>query len=99
MQSDNPTRDYWKSLLQIEVPVAVTLAKKKIPVDQVLKFVPGVMIQFDKPCDSPMCVEVGGAPIAEGEVVKVGDKFGLRIIEVLPREERFEPLVPAAKKA
>lgn len=87
-----PVKEFWQSLLQITVPVKVTLATKRMPVDQILKLVPGVMIQFDKAYESPMQVEVGEQTIAEGEVVKVGDKFGLRITEVLDRKERFAPI-------
>ncbi len=92
MSASNPVKDYWQSLLRIKVPLTVTLAQKRMPVEQVLQFIPGVMIQFDKPCDHPMVIEVGGQGIAEGEVVKVGDKFGIRVTEVLQRDERFHPL-------
>ena len=79
-KSEQPLLEpFCKSVLRVEVPVVVTLARKKMHIDQVLKLVPGVMIQFDKPCDAPLTVEVGEQPIAEGEVVKVGDKFGVRI--------------------
>ena len=70
----------------------VTLARTSMAVENVMKLVPGVMIQFDKVCDSPLTVEVGDQKIAEGEVVKVGDKFGLRVSAILPPEERFIPL-------
>jgi flagellar motor switch/type III secretory pathway protein FliN len=96
--TDNPARvDFWKSLLKIEANVAVTLAHQDLPVERILQFVPGVMIQFEKPCDTPLCLEIDGNRIAEGEVVKVGDKFGLRITEICNREERWIPLVKAPK--
>jgi flagellar motor switch protein FliN len=88
----NIKREFSQSLLKVEVPVCVLLAQKSIPVHQILKLVPGAMIQFDKGCDSPLHVEVGGQKIAAGEAVKVGDKFGLRIAEILERDERFIPL-------
>ncbi|MCA9190929.1 MAG: FliM/FliN family flagellar motor switch protein, partial [Planctomycetales bacterium] len=59
------SKDYCKSALRITVPVVVTLARKKLPVDQVLKLIPGMMIQFDKPCETPMHLEVGDESIAE----------------------------------
>ena len=97
--TDNPAKvDYWKSLLRIEANVAVTLAHQKIPVERILQFFPGVMIQFDKPCDKPISLEIDGKTIAEGEVVKVGDKFGLRITEIINREERWIPLVQGPKR-
>jgi flagellar motor switch/type III secretory pathway protein FliN len=72
--------------------VNVVLAEQPIPIDRVLKFVPGIMIQFDKPCDSPLSLEVDGQKIAEGEVVKVGDKFGLRITEICEHGETWIPV-------
>ena len=87
MSEQNET--FCKSVLKVSVPVVVTLARKKMPIDKVLKLVPGIMIQFDKPCDTPMMVEVVDQPIAEGEIVKTGDKFGIRISEILKPSERF----------
>lgn len=96
--TDNPAKvDFWKSLLKIETNVAVTLAHQKLPVERILQFVPGVMIQFDKPCDKPLSLEIDGHVIAEGEVVKVGDKFGLRITSISNRDERWIPLVRGPK--
>ena len=95
--SGSPVKEFWQSLLQITVPVKVTLATKRMPVEQILKLVPGVMIQFEKAYESPMQVEVGEQVIAEGEVVKVGDKFGLRITDIIHRSERFKPIEFRAK--
>lgn len=83
---------FCKSLLRVDVTVRVTLAQKKMPIEQVLRLVPGVMIQFDKPCDSPMTIEVGHQEIALGEVVKIGDKFGVRINEITKPGEQFVKL-------
>ena len=88
----NLLKPYCESVLRVSVPVVVSLASKRMPVEQILDLVPGIMIQFDKPCDSPMTVEVGGVPIAEGEIVKIGDKFGVRIREIVKPAERFIPL-------
>ena len=80
---------FCKSVLKVRVPVSVTVATKKMQVDQLLKLVPGAMIQFDKPYEMPMTVEVVDQPIAEGEVVKAGDKFAFRISEIQTPAERF----------
>jgi flagellar motor switch protein FliN/FliY len=93
IETDDPARkDFWKSLLRIQADVAVVLAQQPIPVDRILHFVPGIMIQFDKACDSPLTLEVKGQKVAEGEVVKIGDKFGLRITEVCQHGETWLPL-------
>ena len=80
---------YARSLLKIQVPVTVTLAATKQPVQRILELGPGAIIQFDKPCDEMLTLEVGNRPVAIGEAVKVGDKFGLRITSITLPGERF----------
>ncbi len=80
---------YGRSLLQISVPVVVELASKKQTVGEVLQLCPGSIIAFEKPCDEMLELHVGGCPVAQGEAVKVGDKFGLRINCMQLPKERF----------
>lgn len=68
-----------RTRLQISVPVMVSLASKKQPVSKIVELVPGSIIQFNKPCDEMLDLEVAGQRIAQGECVKVGEKFGLRV--------------------
>jgi len=86
---------YARSLLRIQVPVMVTLAEKRQPLSRILNLGPGSIIQFDKSCEEPLLLEVAGRPIAQGEAVKVGEKFGLRITSMILPGERFQPLRPA----
>jgi flagellar motor switch protein FliN/FliY len=86
---DQLSKPYCKSVLRVSVPLVVTLARKSMPVEQVLQLVPGMMIQFDKHCDTPMTVEVADQPIATGDIVKTGDMFGIRIGDILKPSERF----------
>lgn len=92
-------KPYCRSILRVSVPVVVKLAQKSMPADQVLRLVPGAMIQFDKHCETPMTVEVGGQPIAEGEIVKTGDKFGIRIGQIVRPAERFIAVAGREKSA
>lgn len=80
---------YAKSLLKVKVPVTVTLAVTKQSVDEILGLGPGAILQFDKRCDGNLQLEIGDQQIAEGEAVKVGDKFGLWITAMTMPEERF----------
>ena len=83
---------YARSLLHIQVPVMVTLAQKRQSLSRILELGPGSIIQFDKSCEEPLCLEVAGRPVALGEAVKVGEKFGLRITAMILPGERFQPL-------
>ena len=68
-----------RSILDIESPLSVTLARKTMTLNQILSLVPGSMLTFDIHCDQPLVLEAGETAIATGETVKIGDKFGLRI--------------------
>ncbi len=80
---------YSRSLLKIQVPVTVTLATAKKNVRELVELVPGSILQFEKLCDETLTLEVGNTAVAEGETVKVGDKFGLRITSIVLPGERF----------
>ncbi|MEL6896174.1 MAG: FliM/FliN family flagellar motor C-terminal domain-containing protein [Planctomycetota bacterium] len=76
------TSQHQRAVLDIDTPVWVTLAERKMPLEEILAIVPGSMIFFDKRCDEPLEVVAGESPVATGEAVKVGDKFGVRIRNV-----------------
>ena len=82
-------------LVASAVPVAVTLAEKKQKLGRILEIGPGQILQFDKSCEEALDMQVSNAKIASGEAVKVGDKFGLRIVSIVPPDERFIPVRPA----
>lgn len=73
-----------KHLLAIKAPVSVVLAQKRVALHTILDLVPGAMLMFEKTCDQPLELEVGGHTVATGEAVKVGDKFGIRIRSLGP---------------
>ncbi|HWB12913.1 MAG TPA: FliM/FliN family flagellar motor switch protein [Pirellulales bacterium] len=83
---------YGKSLLRIKVPVIVTLAAKKQPIGRIVELGPGSIIQFDKSCEEMLEMHVNDQIVAEGEAVKVGDKFGIRITSLVVPGERFTPV-------
>ncbi len=85
---------YTRSLLKINVPVRVVLAVKKESVQDVVELAPGTIIKFSKSCDEKLHLFVGDQQVAEGEAVKVGDKFGFRVTQMTLPEEHFLKLRP-----
>jgi flagellar motor switch protein FliN/FliY len=83
----NLQSSYSKAVLAIKTPVSVTLARKPIALDEIVNIVPGSMLTFDAHCDEPLTLEAGGKPIATGETVKIGDKFGMRIRDILNTDD------------
>jgi flagellar motor switch protein FliN/FliY len=90
---------YTRSLLKIRVPLSVTLAAKRQAVGQILELGPGSIIQFEKSCDEMLDLNVSNLPIARGEAVKVGEKFGLRVTSLILPGERFKTVRPEAQAA
>lgn len=80
---------YSRSLLKIEVPVTVCLATKRQSIAEIIEIGPGAMLNFDKSCDELLELQVNELSVANGEVVKVGEKFGLKINEFLLPQEHF----------
>jgi flagellar motor switch protein FliN/FliY len=68
-----------RNLLRIRVPLQVTLASQRKSIHEIVELGPGSIVKFDKTCDEPLQLTIGNTAIAQGAVVKVGDKFGLRI--------------------
>jgi flagellar motor switch protein FliN/FliY len=80
--------NYSRAVLAIKTPVSVTLARKQVSLEQIVNLVPGSMLTFEAHCDEPLVLEAGGKPIATGETVKIGDKFGLRVREILNKSSQ-----------
>jgi flagellar motor switch protein FliN len=75
----SPLPQHARRLLKIRVPVQVTLASQRKSIEEITELGPGSIVKFNKTCDQPLELLIGGQAVAYGEVVKVGDKFGLRI--------------------
>ena len=64
-----------------DVPVSVTieLGRARLPLAEVLAMSPGTLIPLDRAAHEPVDLLVGGRLYARGEVVVVGDKYGVRV--------------------
>ena len=78
--------------------MSVHLATKKETVQEVVEIVPGSIIKFDKGCDELLQMVVGGQPVAEGEAVKIGDKFGFRVTAMLLPRRALRRTAPRARE-
>ncbi len=78
-----------RSILKIPVPVRVVLAARKMTVGELGELAPGSIIEFKKSHEQPLTLEIGTHQLAEGEAVRVGEKFGLWITAITLPGERF----------
>lgn len=80
------------AILRLRVPVIVRLAERQLPLRAVLNWTTGSIIEFDKPAEEDLDLLVNNVPIARGQAVKVGEKFGLRITRIRTMQEKISAL-------
>lgn len=69
------------ALMEIELPVSVELGRARLPLGDVLALGPGSVITLENLANSPVDVLVNRVPLMKGEVLAIGEKYGVRIIE------------------
>jgi len=83
-----------RRILRIRVPLVVEIANRKSKVGAVLAFRPGSVIEFNKKCDDMLELYADHAHIGRGEAVKVGESFGIRVLEIDSIRDRWKNLCP-----
>ena len=76
-------------VLDIPVQLSVELGRKKVPIKHVLQLAQGSIVELDALAGDPMDVLVNGYLVAQGEVVVVNNKFGIRLTDVVTPSERL----------
>lgn len=79
-------------VLDIPVQLTVELGRTRVPIRHVLQLAQGSVIELDRLAGEPMDVFVNGCLIAQGEVVVVNEKFGIRLTDVITPSERMRRL-------
>ncbi len=77
-----------RRLLPLKVPVSVRLAEMKIEMSSLINLSPGMLLVFPKSCDDLLDLYVNNKLYAQGEAVKIGEKFGLKINDVGIQKQR-----------
>ena len=79
-------------IMDIPVHLTVELGRTKIPIRHILQLAQGSVVELDGLAGEPMDVLVNGCLIAQGEVVVVNDKFGIRLTDIVTPSERLRKL-------
>ncbi len=79
-------------ILDIPVQLEVQLGRTKIAIKNLLQLAQGSVVELDGMAGDAMEVLVNGCLIAQGEVVVVNDKFGIRLTDVITPSERIRKL-------
>lgn len=79
-------------IMDIPVQLTVELGRTKIAIRSLLQLAQGSVVELDGLAGEPMDVLVNGCLIAQGEVVVVNDKFGIRLTDIITPGERIRRL-------
>lgn len=79
-------------ILDIPVHMTVELGRTKIAIRNLLQLAQGSVVELDGLAGEPMDVLVNGCLIAQGEVVVVNDRFGIRLTDIITPTERIRRL-------
>ena len=76
-------------IMDVPLEFTVVLGKSRRTIKDILSLGAGSVVELDKMTDEPLEILVNGKLIAEGEVVVINESFGIRITNILSKEERI----------
>ncbi len=79
-------------IMDIPVKMSVELGRTKMTIKELLRLSQGSVVALDGLAGEPLDILINGYLIAQGEVVVVSDKFGIRITEIITPSERMHRL-------
>ena len=79
-------------ILDVPVQLSLDVGRTRIPIRNLLQLTAGSVVELERAAGEPMDVYVNGTLIAQGEVVVVNEKFGIRLTDVISPSERIKKL-------
>ncbi len=90
--AERPSPENLRLLENIGVKLSVEVGRTELTIRDLLRLSEGSVIELDRLAGDPLDVLVNGTPIAKGEVVMVGERFGIRFGQIIDPEKRAESL-------
>lgn len=87
-----PSRNDLDMILDIPVQLTVELGRTKMPIKNLLQLAQGSVVELSGMAGEPLDVLINGFLIAQGEVVVVNDKLGIRLTDIITPSERLRRL-------
>lgn len=79
-------------IMDIPVQLSVELGRTKLTIKNILQLGQGSVVELDGLAGEPMDIFVNGYLIAQGEVVVVDDKYGIRLTDIITPSDRLNRL-------
>ncbi len=86
------SKENMRVLENIDVSLTVEVGSAEIKIRDLLRLNEGSVIELDRLAGDPLDILANGTMIAKGEVVMVGERFGIRFSEIVAPEKRMETL-------
>jgi flagellar motor switch protein FliN/FliY len=86
-----PTRTM-ELLYDVELPVSVSFGRAQLPLKDVIKLTSGSIVELNRSVTEPVEIIVNNCVIARGEVVVIEGNYGVRIDQIISRQERLRTL-------
>ncbi|MFC1891130.1 flagellar motor switch protein FliN [Thermodesulfobacteriota bacterium] len=90
--AENENQQNMDFLLDIPLEITVELGKTRITIGDLLKLSQGSVVELNKLTEEPLEIFVNKKLMAQGEVVVVNDKFGIRLTNIISPGERVKEL-------
>lgn len=91
-KNDSTGANNLRVLENIDVRLTVEVGNTEIKIRDLLRLNEGSVVELDRLAGEPLDILANGTMIAKGEVVMVGERFGIRLTEVVDPEERVQNL-------
>ena len=82
--------DNLRVLENIDVKLTVEVGSAELKIRELLRLNEGSVIELDRLAGDPLDILINGTMIAKGEVVMVGEQFGIRFVEIVDPQKRIE---------
>jgi flagellar motor switch protein FliN/FliY len=79
-------------LLDVDLPVSVSFGRTRLPIKEILKLTTGSIVELNRSVSEPVEVIVNNCIVARGEVVVIEGNYGVRIHQIISRQDRLRSL-------
>ena len=92
MEAKSASAKNLEVVLDIPVRLSMEVGNTKISIRKLLQLNKGSIVELTRTAGEPLDVLVNGTLVAQGEVVVVNDKFGVRLLDVISPEQRIQSI-------
>lgn len=88
--NDNPSSGNLDLVMEIPVTLSLEIGRTKMRISELMALTSGSVVDLHKMVDDPLDVLVNGTLVAQGEAIVVDGKFGIRLTDVVSKQERLK---------